>query len=246
MTIAQPKPVFQIRNAAKDGGNSSALEILLYEQIGEDFWSGGGVSAKRFTDELKAAGDVSEINLRINSPGGVVFDGLTIYNALKDHPAKVVVDIDGIAASIASVIAMAGDEIRIAESAMVMIHDAQGLALGNHKEMEAMRDLLAKWDGQIAGVYAARTGRRVDTFRKLMDAETWFTAAEAKENGLADVVIPNKGRPTNVWNLSRFKNAPAGMDAGAPEDRPRKVSPETVAARLRAIEMDAVLQSAAG
>ncbi len=243
MTIAQLKPMFQIRNAAKEGG-SSALEILLYEQIGEDFWSGGGVSAKRFTDELKAAGDVSEINLRINSPGGVVFDGLTIYNALKDHPAKVVVDIDGIAASIASVIAMAGDEIRVAESAMLMIHDAQGLALGNHKEMEAMRDLLAKWDGQIAGVYAARTGRRVDTFRKLMDAETWFTAAEAKENGLADTIIPNK-RPTNVWNLTRFKNAPTQVAAGE-EDRPRKVSPETVAARLRAIEMDAVLQGAAG
>ncbi len=241
MTIAQPlKPVFQIRNAATEG----TLEVLLYEQIGEDFWSGGGVSAKKFSEALKAAGDVQEINLRINSPGGVVFDGLTIYNALKEHPAKVTVDIDGIAASIASVIAMAGDEIRIAESAMVMIHDAQGLALGNHREMEAMRALLEKWDGQIASVYAARTGRRADTFRKLMDAETWFTAAEAKENGLVDQVIPNK-RPTNAWNLARFKNAPQGMDAGAPEDRPRKVSPETVAARLRAIEMDGILQGAA-
>src|SRR3990167_5198523 len=103
-------------------------EILIYEFIGEDFWSGRGMDAKRFSDELKALGDINKIIVRINSPGGDVFDGNTIYNILKAHKAQVEVRIDGIAASIASVIAMAGDKIIMPENAMMMIHNPWGFA----------------------------------------------------------------------------------------------------------------------
>ena len=97
-------------------------EILIYEDVGEGWF--GGVTAKQFADELKALGSVKTINLRLNSAGGDVFDGLAIYRRLVDHPAKIVSHIDGLAASIASVIAMAGDEIRISESGFLMIHNA--------------------------------------------------------------------------------------------------------------------------
>jgi hypothetical protein len=115
-------------------------EIWLYDQVGEGFF--GGMSAKQFNDELNKLGKVDTVNLRINSPGGSVFDGVAIYNALKRHPARVEVDVDGIAASIASVIAMAGDEIRMASNSMMMIHDPHGFSQGGAGDMRKTADLL--------------------------------------------------------------------------------------------------------
>lgn len=112
---------------------ANEADVLIYEDVGDSWF--GGVSAKQFADDLKALGKVDTINLRLNSAGGDVFDGLAIYRQLVDHPARVITHIDGIAASIASVIAMAGTEIRIAEAGFLMIHDAWGMQMGNADDM---------------------------------------------------------------------------------------------------------------
>lgn len=164
-------------------------EIMLYGDVGDSWF--GGVTAKQFADDLKALGKVDTINLRINSPGGDVFQGLTIYRLLVDHKARVIVHIDGLAASIASVIAMAGDEIHISESAFLMIHNAWGLALGSAEDMRTMADLLDKTTASIRDVYVARTGKTADEITAWMNAETWFTAADALENGFATEVAAN-------------------------------------------------------
>ena len=168
-------------------------EVFIYDTIGEDFF--GGLSSKNFADQLQALGSLDTIIVRINSPGGSVFDGNAIYNVLKNHPARVVVEIEGLAASAASYIAMAGDEINADENAFLMIHQAQGFAMGPESEMRKMADTLDKMDGQIAKTYADRTNRKPDTFMRMMRDETWFTADEARAQRLVDSVRPNKAKP---------------------------------------------------
>lgn len=171
------KSWFSISNLSD--GNA---EVNIYDEIG--LW---GITAKDFLDQLKAVGD-RRITLRINSPGGSVFDGTAIYNRLKDHAAGVEVKIDGLAASIASVIAMAGSKITMAENALLMIHNASGIVMGNAEDMRQLADTLDKIDGTIAGTYSRKTGAPVEDMAALMDAETWFTAAEAKAAGFIDEI----------------------------------------------------------
>lgn len=163
-----------------------SAEVWIYEQIGEDWW-GGGVTAKDFTKELKAL-DVDSIDLHINSPGGAVFDGNAIYNALKSHRASITTYIDGLAASIASVIALAGDKVVMAENALFMIHDPWGMAMGTADDMRSTADVLDKVKGTITGVYASRTGRDEDDIAADMKAETWYSASEALAAGFVDEV----------------------------------------------------------
>jgi ATP-dependent Clp protease protease subunit len=184
-------------------------EIWLYDQIGDGFFS-DGVTAKSFQKDLTGLGKVNTINLRINSPGGNVFDGLTIYNQLKAHPARIVVDIDGLAASIASLIAMAGDEIRIAGNAMMMIHNPHGFAAGDANEMRRTAALLEQIKGNLADTYSARTGIDPGTLNSWMDGETWFTAADAVQHGFADSVVQEQ-RIAASYDLSRFHNVPAAL-----------------------------------
>jgi len=167
---------------------SSVAEVYIYEDIGKRF---GGVSDKQFAADLKALGAVSTIHVRLNSYGGDVFEGLAIYRLLADHPATVVAFIDGIAASIASVIAMAGDEIRIAEAGEIMIHEAWTVAVGPAAEMRAAADHLEATSSSIADVYAARTGQSKDQVRAWMAAETTFQSADTVKYGFAQVVMPN-------------------------------------------------------
>ena len=162
-------------------------EIWIYEQIGEDLWDGSGVTAKGFQKDL-AAVKARQIDLHINSPGGVVFDGITIYNLLKQHPAKITTYIDGLAASIASVIALAGDTVVMAENALYMIHNPFGMAYGNAKELRAYADVLEKVGGSMLSAYKAKTGMDEAELLALLDAETWLTAAEAKEHGFVDEI----------------------------------------------------------
>jgi len=162
-------------------------EVWIYEEIGEDFWTGGGVTAKNFQKELSAI-KAGQIDLHINSPGGAVFDGITIYNLLKQHPANVTTYIDGIAASIASVIALAGDKIVMAENALYMIHNPSGMVMGTAKDMRTFADTLDKVGGTMVTAYAGKTGKDADTIKALLDAETWFTADEAKEMGFVDEI----------------------------------------------------------
>jgi ATP-dependent Clp protease protease subunit len=167
-------------------------EVLIYEQIGEDFWTGGGVTAKGFAGILKSLGEVSQIDIRINSPGGDVFQGNAIYDALARHPAKKMVYIDGLAASMATLIAMAGDEIHMAANAMFMIHEPSGVAIGTAEEMLATATLLESLSANAVKTYAERTGREAETIKAQMMAETWFTADEAKAAGFVTHVTPRK------------------------------------------------------
>lgn len=169
-------------------------EILIYGDVGPVFW-GDEVSAVDFAKTLKDIGAVETIDLRINSYGGDVFEGMTIYRQLVDHAATVNVHVDGIAASIASVIAMAGDTIRIAESGRMMIHDALTIAIGNADDMRQTADILDQTSEQIAGVYASRIGKGATEIRDAMRAETWFNAKDALAFGLATEIAPNKIAP---------------------------------------------------
>lgn len=162
-------------------------EIWIYEMIGEDFWTGGGVTAKNFQKEL-AEIKASQIDLHINSPGGVVFDGITIYNLLKQHPANVTTYIDGLAASIASVIALAGDKVIMAANALYMIHNPTGLAMGTATDMRSLADVLDKIASTMITTYMGKSNKPEAEIKALLDAETWMTADEAKEAGFIDEI----------------------------------------------------------
>lgn len=189
--------------------NASAIaptEIEVYDEIG--FW---GVNAKDFRSKLKGAGDVV---LKINSPGGSVFDGIAIYNDLKAHNGNVRVEITGIAASIASIIAMAGDEIAIAENGMMMIHNAWTVAVGNASELQEQAEILSKIDGSLALTYASRKGTPgVRAIKQMMADETWMTGKEAKANGFATEILTASDKTSQAkFDLSVFTNAPKSLE----------------------------------
>ncbi len=164
----------------KAKADQKTAEISIYDEIG--YW---GVTAKQFIGDLKAL-DATAIKLAINSPGGSVFDALAIYNALRQHPAAVEVTIMGVAASAASVIAMAGDTIVMPENAFMMIHNPLNLAYGNADDLREMADVLDKIAASLIGIYAKRTGLPEDEIKALLDAETWLNAEEAVLKGFAD------------------------------------------------------------
>ena len=147
-------------------GTPKAAEITIFDEIG--FW---GVTAASFISELKALGDVETIDVLINSPGGSVFDGLAIYNALRQHKASVNVTVMGVAASAASFIAMAGDKITMPENAFLMVHNAMGGVFGNAQEMRDWADTLDKIGASLIGIYVARTGKSEAEVKALLDAE---------------------------------------------------------------------------
>ena len=165
----------------------AAPEVFIYGEIGWD-----GITADDLVRDL-AGIDADAINVRINSPGGSVFGGIAIYNALRTHPATVNVIVDSMAASVASVIAQAGDTRVMVQHSQMMIHEAQGIAIGSGEEIRSYAALLDKQSDLIANVYAERSGKPEAIFRALMNSETFFTAEEAVETGLADeVLIPRK------------------------------------------------------
>jgi ATP-dependent Clp protease, protease subunit len=193
---------YQFRAHAK-----AAAEIVIYDEIGAF-----GIPAKAFLDELKALGPVAALTVRINSPGGSVFDGVAIYNALKRHDARVTVWIDGIAASIASVIAMAGDEVIMPENAMLMIHDPSALVIGTAADMRGMAEALDKMKAGMVAAYRDESGRDDAEIEALMAAETWLSAQEAVDLGLADRVEAPV-RMAAHFDLSRFRNTPPQLAA---------------------------------
>jgi ATP-dependent protease ClpP protease subunit len=165
--------------------DADAAEALveIYDEIGYF-----GITAGDFTRDLGSV-KAKTINLRINSPGGSVFDGLTIFNRLREHPATVNVTVDGVAASIASVIAMAGDSVTMGRGAQLMIHNPSGLVMGQSQDMREMADLLDKLArDSIADVYRAKAGGTAEKWLDLMATETWLSADEAVAHGLADTV----------------------------------------------------------
>lgn len=182
------------RAANRKAGSITAVvrngeaELLLFGTIGVDYWSDEGITAKSFDAELKSLGDVSRIRLRINSGGGDVFEATAIYNMLVKHEAEIAVEVEGVAASAATLIAMAGDTIAISENAHWMIHRASGMAWGNADELRQYLTLLDNADGLIRLTYARRTGLSDSDLVDLMDHDNWMTAGEAVELGFADSV----------------------------------------------------------
>lgn len=180
--------------------------VYLYDAI-DPYW---GTDAAAFVKEF-AAITASTIHLRINSPGGDVFDARTMATAIKQHSGRVVAHIDGIAASAATYVALAADEVRIADGAFFMIHNAWTIAYGNKHDLAETAALLDKIDGSIINDYVAKTGKDREEIAALMDAETWFSAEEAVENGFADAVDTDSAKAKNQWNLAAYANAPAAL-----------------------------------
>lgn len=174
-------PWYSIRNAAEDDSESAA-ELMIYDEIGGSF----GISSDEFVKDLQAI-KAKNIDVRINSPGGSVFDAIAIYNALIKHPANITTYVDALAASAASIIAMAGDSVVMMVGSQMMIHDALGLEMGNAADMREMAKFLDRQSDNLATVYAAKGGDS-QNWRALMLAETWMFADEAVALGLADSV----------------------------------------------------------
>lgn len=194
-------------------------DILIYGEIGESFWSEDTVTAKTFKKDLDAAGKDTKLNIYINSPGGNVFDAQAIYSQLKRHAAAKTVYIDGIAASAASLIAMAGDKIIMPKNSLMMIHRAWAHVAGNTADMLKMAETLEQIDGSMSEAYGAKSKLDREEIMAIMSAETWFTAEEAVAKGFADEIEESKqvaaslrGSLLNVngqqFDLARFKGPP--------------------------------------
>lgn len=189
-------PKFEVMNAA--GAKKAAIHLL----DAVSYWNGN--DARTFQQRL-AALDVDEIDLYINSPGGSVFEGVTIYNLLVAHPATVNVHVLGLAASISSVIMLAGDKVEIAENAMVMIHDPSAAVWGKAEQMRQVADVLDKITESIVNTYETRTKLTRDQLRAAMAAETYYTADEAVANGFADVKVTPMKAAAALWNPEDYE-----------------------------------------
>lgn len=188
-----PLPVLDRWGEDAAGIRPSALEqgdnvITMFDVIGEDWWTGGGVTAKKVAAQLRAIGD-RPIEVQVNSGGGDMFEGLAIYNLLREHPQEITVKVMGMAASAASVIAMAGDNVEIGAASFLMIHNCWVCACGNRHDMTEVADFLAPFDQAMADVYAQRSQQTAEACAAWMDAETWMSGSIAIERGFADALL---------------------------------------------------------
>lgn len=221
---------FSIKASSIQAGSA---EVFVYGEIGEG-WEDETVAARKFVKELVAL-DVDSITLRINSPGGSLVDGIAIHNALKRHKATIHVEIDGLAASIASLIAMAGDTISMASNALLMIHAPWGGALGNSRDLREYADVLDKHAEAMAQAYAEGTGKPADEFLELLTDgdDHWYTAQEAADAGYIHEIsaeLPIAAQITDVFNLSRFKRFAQTNAAAAAATTEEPVMPDPVTA----------------
>lgn len=236
------RPSADQRFGVRADAGADTAEIFIYAPIVDDeleaeWW--GGVAPESFVKALRAI-TAGTIHLRINSPGGSVFAARAIETALREHQARVVVHIDGLAASAATFIAMAGDEIVMSPGALFMIHNAWTFAWGNANDIRKTADLLDKIDGTLVGTYAARTKQTPEQIAEWMNAETWFDAQEAIDAGFADRVASDEptsdaesepsaqARTFNRWNLAAFARAPKQLQTSA-QTNPLAVQPPATA-----------------
>lgn len=197
-----------VKNEVGDG------ELTLYGEISDVSWWGDEITPAQFKKDLDDLGDISNLNIYINSPGGDVFAGQTIYSMLKRSKAHKTVYIDGLAASIASIVAMAGDEVIMPKNAMMMIHNAWTIASGNKDDLRNMADTLEKIDGVLANVYVEKSGRELEEVQEKMNAETWLTADEAFEFGLVDRVNDEMKVAASLDKkfLNKYHNVPESVE----------------------------------
>ncbi len=237
----------------ENGAETRSAELFIYGYIGidNDPWSGEeiGKSAKGFLDDLRALGAIDELHVHINSPGGDCFDGNAIYDILAAHPAKKTVTIEGLAASMASVIALAGDTVRATSKALFMIHEASTFAYGRAKDLQSAINALNALNDGIVKVYAGKATLSEDEIRAAMDAETWYTAEQMLAAGFIDEIVePVKATAHFDIAAARFKNAPAAevlaeivaaepVEEGEPEPAPEPApEPEAVVVPPPAVE----------
>ncbi len=196
----------EVRAAGND-----ANSISIYDSIGEN-WEGTGVTVKRISAALRAIGE-KDVVVNINSPGGDFFEGVAIYNLLREHQGRVTVQVMGLAASAASVIAMAGDEILMGDGSFLMIHNAWAVAIGNRHDMADAAKLLEPFDTAMAKVYAARSGVTEAEAARMMDEETWIGAAQAVEDGFADGLLDGAAATKDAKQASGGRKALALVEA---------------------------------
>ena len=200
---------------AADGSNV----ITILDVIGYDWWTGEGVTAKRVAAALRQIG-ANPVTVQINSPGGDFFEGVTIYNMLRAHPAKVTVQILGIAASAASVIAMAADEIQVAKLGFIMIHNTQWVAAGDRHAMTETAEIMSVFDRAATEMYSERTGVEADKIASMLDAETWLAGQGAVDQGFADRVVDFDVQPVEVSNsTTALYRVEAALASGKPMPR---------------------------
>lgn len=209
----KPRPF----NLAKNGDTAS---LYIYDVISADW----GVSALSVIDAINQAGDAKTLNIHINSPGGDVFEGRAIMAAISAFRGKTIAKIDSLCASAATSIALACNEIEMADGAFFMIHNASGMAWGDKTALRETANVLEKIEGAIVNDYTSRTGKDEAEIRAAMQAETWFTAAEALEYGFVDRVT-GKTKVKNTWNLAAFKNAPVPEPEPPPEPKNETTEP---------------------
>jgi len=216
---AEPVGLKVVKNAKE-----KSADIWIYEDIGAGWF--GGFTAKDFAEEIKKLGKIDTMNVYINSPGGDIFDGVAIYNILQRNRAKVIVEIDALAASIASVIAMAGDEIRMAENALMMIHNPWGMVIGDVGDFaKAIEDLNKVKDSSILPAYEKQTGLESKKLSELMDLETWMSAAEAKEYGFIDEISEGKQIAAHI-DRDKYKNVFSKIPEDIESVKKETVSPK--------------------
>lgn len=193
-------------------------ELTLYGEISDISWWGDEITPKQFKEDLDALGDIDVLNVYINSPGGNVFAGQTIHSMLKRHKATINVYVDGLAASIASVIAMAGDRVIMPRNAMMMIHNPWTIAMGNAQELRKTADDLDKAGQSMIEAYLSKASIERDKIAELMEAETWLSAEECLEYGFADEIEDSKqvAACLDVEILGRYKNTPKDLLANEP------------------------------
>lgn len=190
-------------------------ELVIGGVITADAWWDDDVSSSFVRSWLTKNAKAKEIVVRLNSPGGDAFEGVAIFNAMKRHDARVIVEVEGLAASAASVIAMAGDEIRVHQGAQIMIHEAATFMAGNASDMRKKADVLEKINVEVAQIYAARTGQSQESILQLMADETWMGGADAMRLGFADKVIAAKAKPQQSARsqalMSTYRRAPRSL-----------------------------------
>ncbi|TXH50708.1 MAG: Clp protease ClpP [Desulfurellales bacterium] len=204
-----------VRAASDDADRS----ISVYDVIGYDYWTGEGVTAKRIAGALRSLGK-GPVTVNINSPGGDLFEGLAIYNLLREHDGEVTVRILGLAASAASVVAMAGDTVQIGRAAFLMVHNAWVMAIGNRHDLRDVAEQMEPFDAAMADIYAARTGGDAESMAKLMDAETWIGGSAAVEQGFADELLASDqiGEDGEKAKASAVRRLESALRASMPKN----------------------------
>jgi ATP-dependent Clp protease, protease subunit len=196
---------------------SGELVINLFELIGQDSWTGEGTTAKMFADDLKAAGNVRQIRLKVNSQGGSFFEGLSIFNLLLGTGARITAEVVGLAASIASVLIMAAEKIQMNENSFLMIHSPYTTMVGNAAEMRKMASTLDKVELASVSAYQRHTSKSAAEIQSMLAEETWMNAQEAIDKGFAEEIITSdagdRAIAARALDLSKFRHVPPQVSA---------------------------------